>query len=260
MKIEKMPVLFLAHGSPMNAIATNSYTHAMNKLGQNLPKPKAILCISAHWHTSGTWVTSMNDPKTIHDFYGFPDELFQVQYPAKGSPEVAKEIKKIVTDPEVSFDDAEWGLDHGTWSVLRHLYPQADVPVLQLSLDLSKPPEYHFKIGEQLKDLRSKGILIIGSGNIVHNLRKIKWEEDAPAFDWAIEFDGWIKNKLLARDYESLIHNFKLSEAGKLSVPTPDHYYPLLYIIGAASNEDVLKFEYEEMQNGSISMLSFSFN
>jgi 4,5-DOPA dioxygenase extradiol len=236
--IERMPVLFVGHGSPMNAIATNPYTKTLNALGQRLPRPRAVLVVSAHWMTEGTWVTEMAKPRTIHDFYGFPQALFDVQYPAPGSPEIAKFVRENIVDPKVNADTEMWGLDHGTWSVLRHLYPKADVPVLQLSLYMEQPPEYHEKLGRELGKLRDEGILILGSGNLVHNLRRIRWEPNAESYDWVIEYHE--------------------TEAGRLSVPTLDHYYPLHYVLGAADERDELKFEYEEMQNGSISMRSFS--
>lgn len=258
-KTELMPVLFLGHGSPMNAIQENNFTKTLGSLGNKFPEPKAILCISAHWMTRGTWVTHMDSPKTIHDFYGFPQALFDVEYPAPGSPQFAELIKKTVKDPEVRLDDEAWGLDHGTWSVLRHMYPKANIPVLQLSLDMSNSPEFHFKLGQELAKLREHGVLIVGSGNIVHNLRTIRWEANAPAYDWALEFDEWSKSKLLARDFKALQHDFLKTEAGKLSIPTLDHYLPLLYILGASNTRDELKFEYEEIQNASISMRCLSF-
>lgn len=254
---EKMPSLFIGHGSPMNAIAENSFTASLETLGKNLSRPQAILCISAHWMTKGTWVTHMQNPKTIHDFYGFPKELFDINYPAPGSPKKAELIQANI--PHIKLDDNEWGLDHGTWAVLRKMYPQADVPVLQLSLDMTQPPEYHIKLGLELAKLREKGILILGSGNIVHNLRKIQWEENAKAYDWALVFDRWFQDRLLKRDFKSLTNDFQNSESGRLSVPSMDHYYPMLYVIGAANNSDNLRIEYDEIQNGSISMLSFSF-
>lgn len=257
-KSERMPLLFIGHGSPMNAIDTNAYTKNLNLLGQNLPRPQVILVVSAHWMTKGTWVTEMSRPKTIHDFYGFPQALFDVQYPAPGSPEVAKFLQNTIAYPQIQGDLSDWGLDHGTWAVLRHMYPNADIPVLQLSLDLNQPPEYHIKLGEQLSALRDRGVLILGSGNLVHNLRTIRWEPNAPAYDWAIEFDDWLKQKLLRRDFSAVLNDFHKTEAGKLSIPSMDHYYPLHYILGASDKKDQLKFEYEEMQNGSISMRSFS--
>jgi len=240
----------------MNAIDDNSFTRALSKLGETLPTPKAILCISAHWMTEGTWVTEMANPKTIHDFYGFPQALFDIEYPAPGSPETAKFIQEVVRDPRVHGDSEMWGLDHGTWSVLRHLYPRANVPTMQLSLYMSQGPEYHQRIGKQLAALRDKGVLIIGSGNLVHNLRRIRWEPNAPAYDWAIEYDEWLKEKLIRRDFRAVLSDFHTTEAGKLSIPSMDHYYPLHYVLGAADSRDELRFEYEEIQNGSISMRS----
>lgn len=253
----QMPVLFIGHGSPMNAIASNPYTKALNALASRLPKPRAILVVSAHWMTKGTWITEMEAPRTIHDFFGFPKALFDVQYPAPGSPEIAKSIRESIAQPKIQSDTQDWGLDHGTWSVLKHLYPNADIPVLQLSLDMTKPPEFHFNLGRELSSLRHEGILILGSGNLVHNLQSIRWESHAKPYDWAIEFDAWIKERLNVGDYSSILYDFHKSEAGKLSVPTLDHYYPIHYILGAAQSSEPLQFEYEELQNGSISMMSF---
>lgn len=256
-KTPRMPLLFIGHGSPMNAIDTNNYTKALAKLGQSLLRPRLILVVSAHWLTSGTWVTAMQSPKTIHDFYGFPPALFEVQYPAPGSPELANLVQQLTLSPGIQPDLSEWGLDHGTWSVLRHLYPAADIPVVQLSLDMGQPPSYHFGIGQQLGQLREQGVLVIGSGNLVHNLRQLRWEAQAKPFDWAIEYDQWIKAKLIARDFTSLTKNFKDSLAAQFSHPTWEHYFPLLYILGASAPQDELTFEYEEIQNASISMRSF---
>lgn len=253
----RMPALFIGHGSPMNAIQNNNYTKILQTLGTTISKPKAIVVISAHWMTEGTWVTEMTRPKTIHDFYGFPQELHKIQYPAPGSPGTAKLIQELVSYPKIHGDQEMWGLDHGTWAVLRHIYPNADVPVLQLSLDLAQPPQYHFNLGQQIAKLRDNGVLILGSGNLVHNLRQIRWEPNAKPYDWAVEFDEWVKKKLINRDFGAVMHDFHNSTAGKLSVPTLDHYYPLHYILGAAHDSDALTFEYEELQNGSISMRSF---
>ena len=253
----RMPVLFIGHGSPMNAIETNAYTRTLNALGEKLPRPSAVLVVSAHWLTDGSWVTEMAAPKTIHDFYGFPKALFEVQYPAPGSPNTAHQIKNMISRPLIQGDVDKWGLDHGTWSVLRHIYPKADVPVLQFSLDMSMPPEYHIELGRQLSALRNQGVLILGSGNLVHNLRQIRWEPNAKPFDWALEFDDWINKKLADRDFQTVLYDFHQTAAGKLSVPTLDHYLPLHYVLGAANDDDELKFEYQEMQNGSISMRSF---
>ncbi len=240
----------------MNAIADNAFTRALGQIRHQFPTPKAILCVSAHWMTEGTWVTAMPKPKTIHDFYGFPPALSQIQYPAPGSLDFAQNVRAAVG---AHLDTEMWGLDHGAWAVLRHIYPNADVPVLQLSLHLEKPIAYHFELGKKLRALRDAGVLIIGSGNVVHNLRTIKWEKNAEPYPWAREFDEWIKAKLLARDFDAIIHRFAESEAGRLSVPTTEHYLPLLYVLGAVDENDALRFEYEEIQNGSISMRSLSF-
>lgn len=252
----RMPVLFIGHGSPMNAIEENSYTHSLHRLGLELPTPNAILVVSAHWMTQSTWVTEMSTPKTIHDFYGFPKALFDVQYPAHGSPELAKYIQQTVSQPKILGDHDSWGLDHGTWAVLKHIYPGANIPVVQLSLNMTKSPDHHYDIGSQLSGLRDRGVLILGSGNIVHNLSRIQWKPNSKPYDWAIEFDEWIKKKLIERDYKSITNDFHKTEAGKLSIPTLDHYLPLHYIIGASDSRDELKFEHEELQNSSISMRS----
>jgi len=258
-KSKKLPTLFLGHGSPMNALEKNNFTKALNRLGEEIERPEAILIISAHWMSEGTWITHMEKPKTIHDFYGFPKALFDIQYPAPGSPDIAEAIQKEIHQTKIHLDSEAWGLDHGTWSVLRHMYPKADIPVMQLSLYMGQPAEYHFKLGQELAKLREKGILILGSGNIVHNLRTIKWEENATAYPWAMEFDEWMKDKISKRDFKAVQDDFLKIEAGRLSVPTMDHYYPLLYILGASNNQDELKFEYEEIQNGSISLRCLSF-
>ena len=255
----KMPVLFIGHGSPMNAIEDNDFTKSLTQLRKRLPKPKAVLCISAHWLTEGTWITHMEHPKTIHDFHGFPKALFDVRYPAPGSPAIAESVRASISSPEINLDDEQWGLDHGTWSVLRHLYPEADVPVLQLSINFGKPGPFHFEMGEKIRYLREQGVLIVGSGNIVHNLRKISWETDAEPFAWATDFDEWAKQKIMEKNYPALCSSFSETAAGQLSVPTVDHYYPLLYVLGAAETGEQATFEYEGIQNGSISMRTFSF-
>ena len=243
----------------MNAVANNSFTASLRRMHELCPAPRAILCISAHWMTKGTWVTHMQRPRTIHDFYGFPPELFAVQYPAPGSPSVADEIIAAVGTPKILPDDEKWGLDHGTWSVLRHVFPAAEIPVLQLSLDLAQPPQYHFSLGAKLRALREQRILVVGSCNIVHNLQQIRWEPESEPYEWAVTFDEWTKAQLLNRDFAPLINNYQNTQAGRLSVPTPEHYYPLLYILGAADKDDHLHFEFEGLQNGSISMRTLSF-
>lgn len=256
---ERLPILFIGHGSPMNAIANNSFTKMLNRLAAKFNKPKAILVVSAHWMTQGTWVLGMEQPKTIHDFYGFPQELFDVDYPAPGSLQLAQQINQIIKDPGIQIDTHEWGLDHGTWSVLKHLYPNADTPVLQLSLDMSRSGEYHFDLGQQLSKLRDQGVLIVASGNLVHNLKLLNWNMQAQPFEWAVEYDLWLKSKLESRDFKALTNNFISTHAAKLSVPTLDHFLPLHYILGAVDKNDELKFEFEEIHHGSISMRTFGF-
>lgn len=257
---QTMPALFIGHGSPMNAIAANNYTATLNQYGASLPRPEAILCVSAHWMTEGTFVTNTAQPRIIYDFYGFPDELYKVQYPAKGSPEAALFIQNSLHSTSVKFDNGSWGLDHGTWSVMKHLFPKADIPVLQLSLDVNLPPSEHLKIGQELGHLRDKGIMIIGSGNIVHNLRQISWDEKEAPFDWALSFDSWFKENLKNKQFQELATNYLQHPEGKRSVPTSEHYLPALYIAGAARPSDRLSFITEEIQNGSISMTSFCFS
>jgi 4,5-DOPA dioxygenase extradiol len=251
---ERMPVAFIGHGNPMNAIEDNAYSKSWKSLGTKLPKPKAILCVSAHWETSGTYVTAMEKPKTIHDFGGFPQALFDAQYPAPGSPEVAKETAKEVKKTNVGLDD-KWGLDHGTWSVLLPMYPKADIPVLQLSLDYTKPPQYHYELAKELSKLRERGVLIIGSGNIVHNLRMMKW--NGGNYDWAEEFDAVAKKHIASGDHKPLIEYEKLGNAAKLSIPTNEHYLPMLYILGLTAKNESPTFFNESVDLGSVSMRSF---
>lgn len=255
----RMPVLFIGHGSPMNALENNPFTKMLGQLAAKIQKPKAILMVSAHWMTEGTWVLGMDQPKTIHDFYGFPQALFDIQYPASGSPETASLIRTTVLDPQIQNDLEMWGLDHGAWSVLRHMYPKADVPVVQLSLYMARSPEYHFKIGQQLAALRDQGVLIIGSGNLVHNLRQMDWNPHAKPHDWAVEGDLWFKKKLEARDFKSLLQDYHQSQAGRLSIPTMDHFLPLHYVLGAADAQDELIFEFEEIHHAAIGMRTFGF-
>ena len=255
----RLPVLFVGHGSPMNAIEDNAYTRALAALGARLPRPRAVLCVSAHWLTRGSWVTGMAAPPTIHDFGGFPEALYEVRYPAPGSPEVAALVRDTIGGGAVSVDESEWGLDHGAWSVLRHLYPNADVPVVQFGIDMGAPARRHFELGEKLRPLREKGILILGSGNVVHNLGRVSFDEDAEPAEWAVEYDAWIKGRLEKRDLAALLADPSSAPSGRLAVPTPDHYDPLLYVLGASDARDALRFEYEGIQNSSISMLSVSY-
>ena len=258
---EKLPALFVGHGSPMNAIEDNEFSRSWAKFGKEIPKPKAVLVISAHWLTNGTYVTAMEKPRTIHDFGGFPQELFNVQYPANGSPEVATETTKLIISTNVGLDH-EWGLDHGTWSIVKHMYPNADIPVLQLSIDYCKSAQYHFDLAQQLKSLRSKGVLIIGSGNMIHNLGMIAWDklqEPGFGFDWAIEINTIFKDKIGNRDFKSLIDYEKLGTAAKLAIPTPDHYYPLIYSIALQDKQDEISFFNDKLVGGSLNMTSVKF-
>ena len=254
----KLPVLFIGHGSPMNGIEDNEFSRSWKKLGLEIQKPKAVLVISAHWLTSGTKITAMENPKTIHDFGGFPQELFDVEYPAKGNPELAKETSKIIKSTHIGLDH-DWGFDHGTWTIVRHMYPNADIPVLQLSIDYSKPAQYHYDLAKQLTSLRKKGVLIIGSGNMVHNLRMVAWDklnEPEYGFDWAIEMNTIFKEKISSRDFKSLIDYEKLSSAAKLAIPTPDHYYPLLFNIALQESKDTISFFNDKPVGGSLTMTS----
>jgi len=256
-RTEKMPVLFLGHGSPMNAIEENEFVANFKQLGKELVRPNAILCISAHWETKGTFVTAMQNPPTIHDFGGFPQALFDVQYPAPGSPELAQETKNIITLTEVGLDD-KWGLDHGAWSVIKHLYPNADIPVIQMSIDYSQPAKYHYELAKELNSLRNKGILIIGSGNMVHNLRKVAWDKlnEEYAFDWAIEANDKMKSYILSGDHQSLINFKSQGKAFDLAIPTPEHYMPLLYTLALKEeNENITLFN-DKPVGGSLTMTS----
>jgi len=219
----KMPVLFIGHGSPMNAVADNDYTRALQRLRRRIARPRAILCISAHWMTKGVWITHQANPRTIHDFGGFPKPLFDVQYPAPGAPALAEDIAARFPALGIVPDDAQWGFDHGAWSVLRHLFPEADVPLLQLSLDLERSGEFHYAAGRALSALRDDGVLIIGSGNVVHNLRLLKWDAAAAAYPWAVAFDAWVAEMLAERNDVALTNDAEKSEAGKLSIPTVEH-------------------------------------
>lgn len=255
---EKMPVLFLGHGSPINAIEENQFVDGFRNLAKTLPRPNAILCISAHWYINSTKVTAMKMPPTIHDFGGFPKKLFNVQYPAPGSPELAKETKQLLSPLIVELDE-KWGLDHGAWSVIKHLYPNADVPVIELSIDYTRSPDYHFDLVKQLGSLRDKGILIIGSGNIVHNLGLVDWQnfdKDNFGFDWAIEAKETINQWLLDENYQPIIHYDKQIRAIQLAVPTPDHYLPLIYALGLKGKADKIELFNDKMVAGSLSMTS----
>ncbi len=254
-RTDVMPALFVGHGNPMNAILRNEFNEKWNSLGKELPRPKAILSVSAHWLTRGTAITAMERPRTIHDFGGFPKALFDAQYPAPGAPkEILEETKKLVTATTVH-DDHQWGLDHGTWSVLLPMYPKADIPVFQLSIDYYKPPRYHYELAQELRQLRKKGVLIVGSGNIVHNLGQIDFENKTK-FDWADEFDEKISGFIEKGDHDSVINYDKLGSIAKMAVPSNDHYLPLLYSLGVGYKKEELSFFNDKMDAGSISMRS----
>jgi len=251
-----LPAVFFGHGNPMNALWHNSYTESWKRIGERLPRPRAILSISAHWYVPETGVTISTAPRTIHDFGGFPRELYQVQYPAPGDPELARRVQGMLAPLHVSLDNS-WGFDHGTWSVLKHAYPAADVPIVQLSIDESRLPSFHFEIGKKLAPLRAEGVLIVGSGNLVHNLHAYAWGRHMPdPYDWAVRFETEAKGLLLAGETKPLINYEALGREALLSIPTPDHYLPLLYVIGARQHGDPVTFPVEGVDGGSISMLS----
>ncbi|ASO05218.1 4,5-DOPA dioxygenase extradiol [Arenibacter algicola] len=253
----KMPVLFLGHGSPMNAIEENEFVSTFRKLGQELIRPNAILCISAHWETNGTYVTTMQNPRTIHDFGGFPQALFDVQYPAPGSPELATETKHIISKTAVGLDD-KWGLDHGAWSVIKHLYPKADIPVIQMSIDYTKSAKYHYELAKEINSLRNKGVLIIGSGNMVHNLRKVAWDRlnEEFAYSWTFEANEKMKSFILNGDHQSLIDFRSQGKAFDLAIPTPEHYMPLLYALALKEENETIELFNDKPVGGSLSMTS----
>lgn len=254
----KMPVLFLGHGSPMNAIEENEFVQGFRKVATQIPEPKAIVCISAHWETNGTFVTAMQNPPTIHDFGGFPQALFDVQYPAPGSPELAARTKELIHSTNVVLDQS-WGLDHGAWSVIRHLYPNANIPVIQMSIDYNKGPKYHYELGQQIKLLREKGILIIGSGNMVHNLRMVDWRNintSGSGYDWAIEADEKMKKFILDQNHTALINFRSQGRVFDLAIPTPEHYLPLLYVLGLKDSDESVSLFNDNTLGGSLSMTS----
>jgi 4,5-DOPA dioxygenase extradiol len=251
-----LPAVFFGHGNPMNALASNGYTEAWRRIGEEIPRPKAVLAISAHWFVPETGVTLMTAPRTIHDFGGFPEELYQVQYPAPGDPDLARRVQKLLAPLPVNLDES-WGLDHGTWSVLRHVYPAADIPVVQLSIDRRAPASFHFELGQCLAPLREEGVLIAGSGNLVHNLRAYDWGGDLRGpYDWAARFEQEARAMMQAGDFQPLVEYEKLGPDAALSIPTPDHYLPLLYVLGAHQSGDKIAFPVEGVDGGSVSMLA----
>ncbi|HEY6502774.1 MAG TPA: 4,5-DOPA dioxygenase extradiol [Chitinophagaceae bacterium] len=258
---EKMPVLFIGHGSPMNGIENNEFSLQWEKMGKELQPPKAVLVVSAHWLTNGTHITAMEHPKTIHDFGGFPQELFEVQYPAPGDAQLANETKELIRSTNVGLNH-DWGLDHGAWSVVRRMYPDATIPVLQLSIDYSKPASYHYNLAKELAALRKKGVLIIGSGNMVHNLRMVAWDkfnEPNYGYDWAIEMHELFKKKITDGDHPALMNYETLSKSAKLAIPTPDHYYPLMYTLGLQEKNEEPVFFNDKLVAGSLNMTSVKF-
>ena len=252
-----MPAIFLGHGNPMNALQKNAFTDAWAKIGKEIPRPRAVLVVSAHWYVPGTLVTAMAEPRTIHDFGGFPRELYELIYPAPGDPALARRIQAVLAPIPVVRDE-KWGLDHGTWSVLWHVFPKADIPVVQLSIDETQPPAFHYEIGKTLGPLRDEGVLIIGSGNLVHNLPAYAWgRHSVEPYDWAVRFEKQVRKFLVAGEDDLLIRYEEITPDAILSVPTPDHYLPLLYVIGARRKTDSLGFPVEGIEGGSISMLAF---
>ena len=253
MASQRMPAVFFGHGNPMNTFADNVYTQAWQRCGQALPRPRAILAISAHWYRPGVAVTAQKNPPTVHDFGGFPQALFDFQYPAPGSSELGSRVREVLAPLSVR-DDEKWGLDHGTWSVIKHVYPQADVPVVQLSIDSTQPPSFHYELGQRLAPLREEGVLIAASGNIVHNLARLNWQDDAPALDWAVRFNDGVRERILKRDHQPLIEYLSLGADARASVPTPEHYLPLLYVLGAQRDDEAASIVVDGIQNASISM------
>lgn len=256
----KMPILFLGHGSPMNAIEENEFVAGFRDISKEITKPNAIICISAHWETNGTKITAMQKPRTIYDFGGFPKELYQVKYDVMGSPELANDVKDLVQKTQIELDHS-WGVDHGTWSVVKHLYPNADIPVLQLSMDYNMSPKDHYELAKELNKLRHKGILIIGSGNIVHNLRKVDWKRinENFGYDWAIETNNKIKEFISDDNHLDLINYDKQGQSFKLAIPTPEHYLPLLYILALKEKNDMTKIFNDKAVSGSLTMTSYKF-
>ena len=251
-----MPAIFFGHGNPMNALYENPWTQAWGEVGRSIPRPKAVLCVSAHWYVPALGVTAMDRPRTIHDFGGFPPELFAVQYPAPGSPELADRLGDLLGG-DVIQDTVRWGLDHGTWSVLVHVFPNADVPIVQLSIDETRPAQWHYDLARSLRPLRDEGILIMGSGNLIHNLHAYGWgRKDVEPFDWALRFEETARRLILAGDHEPLINYELLGKDAILSAPTPDHYLPLLYVLAQQQDGDTVSFPVDGFDGGSISMSS----
>lgn len=252
----KMPAIFFGHGNPLNALQKNVYTRGWDMIGKSIPTPRAIVSISAHWYTRGTHVTSMSPPRTIHDFGGFPRALYEVQYPAPGDPMLAQQLRKLLRPVQIGLD-MEWGLDHGVWSVLCHVFPSADIPVVQLSIDRTQPAAFHYELGRKLAPLRHDGVLVMGSGNLVHNLHTYAWgRHPVEPFDWALRFEERVRALLLAREHGPLINYESLGPDALLSIPTPEHYLPLLYVIALQGSGEEISFPVEGIEGGSVSMMS----
>lgn len=255
---ERMPALFVGHGNPMNAIEDNIFTKGFESIAKELPRPNAILCISAHWETRGTFVTAMKQPETIHDFGGFPSRLYEVQYPAPGSPELALAIQQGITSTSVNLTN-EWGLDHGCWTVAKFLFPKADIPVIEMSIDYSKPAAFHYQLGKELSALRRKGVIIIGSGNSIHNLRMVDWsnmDTVDSGYDWAIGVNERIRQFITEGDHQSLVNFDKLGKEFKLAIPTPEHFIPLLYTLALQEKDEVPYIFNDHLVAGSLNMMS----
>ncbi len=255
---EKMPVLFLGHGSPMNAIEENEFVIGFKNVGKDIPKPNAILIVSAHWETKGTFVTAMDKPRTIHDFRGFPKALFDIEYPAPGSPELAFETKKIITKTQIGLDE-QWGLDHGAWTVIKHIYPNADVPIIQMSIDYTQGGQYHYELAKELASLRNKGVLIVGSGNMVHNLAMIAWDKldaDNYGYDWAIEASEKMKEFILSDNFQPLINFKNQGKIFDLAIPSQEHYLPLIYSLALKERYEKITLFNDKAIGGSLTMTS----
>jgi 4,5-DOPA dioxygenase extradiol len=256
-KMSRMPVIFVGHGSPMNAIENNDYTKKWREIAEQIPKPEAIISFSAHWFTEGTRIMNEENPRTIYDMYGFPKELYEIVYNSPGSPEFAKLSKNAITR-ETKYDNS-WGIDHGTWSVLVHMYPGKDIPLFQISIDAYASPEVHYQIGKELSHLREEGVLLFGTGNIVHNLRLVDWHMSNKGFDWAYEFDDYIHENIISKNHDKVLGYKQVGEAAKLAVPSTDHFFPLLYILGASSEDDEITSFNKSCELGSLTMTSYVF-
>lgn len=255
--MSKMPVLFVGHGSPMNAIEDNDYTRTWSRIAEHIPKPEVILSVSAHWYTKGTRIMNQENPETIYDMYGFPKELYEISYNTAGSPGIAKASKELIS--RATKYDTSWGIDHGTWSVLVHMYPDRNIPVFQISIDADAPAAAHYKIGKEISPLRERGVLILGSGNVVHNLRLVDWHKASKGFDWAYAFDDYIYENIMKKNHNNIIEFTRAGDIAKLAVPTADHFYPLLYALGASDETDKVSVYNKSCELGSLTMTCYLF-